>query len=130
MTAPSERPPCITGRIRVLVTRAERRLTWAGGPLTKTDADSAEPKGKLGAMTMQAAATALSVAVLSCDGVVNGPEDLDFDTVNWRRAEAEVRRLRQRIFKASQAGDLAKVANLQKLMLRSRGLTRWSAYGT
>ena len=123
MTAPSERPPCITGRIRVLVTRAERRLTWAGGPLTKTDADSAEPKGKLGAMTMQAAATALNVAVLSCDGVVNGPEDLDFDAVNWRRAEAEVRRLRQRIFKASQAGDLAKVANLQKLMLRSRANT-------
>ena len=35
-------------------------------------------------------------------------------------AEDDVRRLRQRIFTASKAGDLAKVRNLQKLMLRSR----------
>ena len=34
--------------------------------------------------------------------------------------EDDVRRLRQRIFTASQAGDLKKVRNLQKLMLRSR----------
>jgi len=53
-------------------------------------------------------------------GMVNGPEDLDWDAVDWRRAEDEVRRLRQRIFKASQAGDLKKVRNLQKLMLGSR----------
>jgi RNA-directed DNA polymerase len=54
--------------------------------------------------------------------MVNGPEDqiLDWDTVWWRKAEDEVRRLRQRIFAASQAGDLKKVRNLQKLMLRSR----------
>ena len=53
---------------------------------------------------------------------MNGPEDdgLDWDTVDWGQAEDNVRRLRQRIFAASQAGDLARVRNLQKLMLRSR----------
>jgi len=54
--------------------------------------------------------------------VVNGPEDdfLDWESVEWPKVEDEVRRLRQRIFTASQAGDLKKVRNLQKLMLRSR----------
>jgi RNA-directed DNA polymerase len=54
--------------------------------------------------------------------LVNGPEDdgLDWDRVDWGQAEEHVRRLRRRIFAASQAGDLAKVRNLQKLMLRSR----------
>lgn len=50
----------------------------------------------------------------------NGPEGLDWDAVDWRDAEDQVRRLRQRIFKASREGDLKKVRNLQKLMLRSR----------
>jgi RNA-directed DNA polymerase len=52
---------------------------------------------------------------------VNGPEGevLDWDTVTWRRHEDNVRRLRQRIFKAVQDGDWPKVRNLQKLMLRS-----------
>jgi RNA-directed DNA polymerase len=56
------------------------------------------------------------------DVVVNGPEGgtLDWDAVDWRQVEEDVRRLRQRIFAASQAGDLKKVRNLQKLMLRSR----------
>ena len=54
--------------------------------------------------------------------LVNGPEDdgLDWDTVDWGQAEEHVRRLRRRIFAASQAGDLKRVRNLQKLMLRSR----------
>ena len=54
--------------------------------------------------------------------LVNGPEGdaLDWGSINWPRVEGEVRRLRQRIFTASQAGDLKKVRNLQKLMLRSR----------
>jgi RNA-directed DNA polymerase len=54
--------------------------------------------------------------------VVNGPEDdlADWDAVRWRKVEKDVRRLRQRIFVASQAGDLKKIRNLQKLMLRSR----------
>ena len=48
---------------------------------------------------------------------VNGPEDdrLDWDAIDWRTMEDDVRRLRQRIFKASQAGDLKRVRNLQKL---------------
>jgi RNA-directed DNA polymerase len=54
--------------------------------------------------------------------VANGPEDVPagWDAVDWRQAEDDVRRLRQRIFTASQAGDLRRVRNLQKLMLRSR----------
>jgi hypothetical protein len=49
--------------------------------------------------------------------VVNGPEDdvLDWEAVDWRRVEDDVRRLRQRIFTASKAGDLKKVRSLQKL---------------
>jgi RNA-directed DNA polymerase len=53
---------------------------------------------------------------------VNGPEDevLDWDAVDWRQVQDDVRRLRQRIFTASKAGDLKRVRSLQKLMLRSR----------
>lgn len=51
----------------------------------------------------------------------NGSErPTDWNAVNWRRANHFVRNLRQRIFRASKAGDLKKVASLQKLMLRSR----------
>ena len=54
--------------------------------------------------------------------MVNGPEGdvVDWDAVDWRQAGDNVRRLRQRIFTASRAGDQRKVRNLQKLMLRSR----------
>jgi hypothetical protein len=46
--------------------------------------------------------------------VVNGPRDFpeDWDQVNWARVEDEVRRLRQRIFTASRAGEHRKVRNL------------------
>jgi RNA-directed DNA polymerase len=59
---------------------------------------------------------------LDATRVANGPEDVPcgWDAVDWRQAEDDVRRLRQRIFTASQAGDLKRVRNLQKLMLRSR----------
>jgi RNA-directed DNA polymerase len=69
-----------------------------------------EPKDKLDAAT---------------EVVVSGPEDdaERWRQVDWRRAEADVRRLRQRIFTASRAGDLQKVRRLQKLMLRSRANT-------
>jgi RNA-directed DNA polymerase len=52
---------------------------------------------------------------------VNGPEDpvLDWDAIDWRACEDQVRRLRQRIFKATREQDWKKVRNLQKLMLRS-----------
>ena len=53
--------------------------------------------------------------------MVNGPEDvhLDWEAVDWRLHEENVRRLRQRIFKAAQEQDWPKVRSLQKLMLRS-----------
>jgi RNA-directed DNA polymerase len=52
---------------------------------------------------------------------VNGPEDetLDWDTIVWPVHEENVRRLRQRIFKATKVQDLATVRNLQRMMLRS-----------
>ena len=57
--------------------------------------------------------------------VVSGPEDanLDWRQIDWRRIERNVRRLRQRIFTASKAGDLVRVRRLQALMLRSRSNT-------
>jgi hypothetical protein len=53
---------------------------------------------------------------------VNGPDDEipDWYSIDWGKAEENVRRLRQRIFTATREGDLKKVRNLQKLMLRSR----------
>jgi RNA-directed DNA polymerase len=59
----------------------------------------------------------------------NGPEDppsdapVQWDKTDWRAQEEQVRRLRQRIFKAAQEQDWPKVRNLQKLMLRSRANT-------
>lgn len=55
----------------------------------------------------------------------NRPQDepLDWHSIDWAGTEENVRRLRQRIFKATQEGDLGKVRNLQKLMLRSRSNT-------
>ena len=77
--------------------------------------------GKLGATAPEATAVVVNVAALDAGGgVVNGPEDLlDWDAIDWGCHEERVQRLRQRIFKAAQAGDLARVRNLQKLMLRS-----------
>jgi RNA-directed DNA polymerase len=50
----------------------------------------------------------------------NGTEkQTDWNAVNWRKANRSVRNLRQRIFRASQEGNLKKVRSLQKLMLRS-----------
>lgn len=52
--------------------------------------------------------------------LANGTErPTDWSSVNWRKANRQVRNLRQRIFRASQAGDLRKARSLQKLMLRS-----------
>jgi RNA-directed DNA polymerase len=59
----------------------------------------------------------------------NGPEDPprdvpgQWDKVNWPEQEERVRRLRQRIFKATREQDWPRVRNLQKLMLRSRANT-------
>lgn len=58
--------------------------------------------------------------VTAAVGVVNGPKDsvTDWAEIDWPRVEDDVRRLRQRIFTASKAGDLKRVRNLQKLMVR------------
>lgn len=45
---------------------------------------------------------------------------LDWRSIDWKRANRIVRNLRQRIFRASQQGDHKKVRSLQKLMLRSQ----------
>jgi RNA-directed DNA polymerase len=51
---------------------------------------------------------------------VNGPEGvLDWDAIDWRAHESNVRRLRRRIFKATRERDWAQVRSLQKMMLRS-----------
>jgi len=88
----------------------ERVLTRSGEPVKRKTTMIPELTGKLDTTT----------AV-----VVNGPEDatLGWRQIDWRAAEASVRRLRQRIFTASQAGDLPRVRSLQKLMLRSRANT-------
>jgi RNA-directed DNA polymerase len=85
-------------------------LTRSGEPVERKMTEAPEPEDKLDATS----------AV-----VANGPEDDDlrWRQIDWRRVEADVRRLRQRIFTASQAGDLKKVRSLQKLMLRSRANT-------
>ena len=72
--------------------------------------EAPEPTDKLGGTTIV---------------VANGPEDSCFGwhAIDWQRVEHDVRRLRQRIFTASKAGDLARVRSLQKLMLRSRANT-------
>jgi len=56
---------------------------------------------------------------------VNGPEDAStrWHQIDWSQCEGEVRRLRQRIFKAMQEENWPKVRNLQKLMLRSHSNT-------
>ena len=67
----------------------------------------------------------VDLAALDMSGAtLNGPKDLsDWEAINWAAQEDQVRRLRQRIFKAAQTGDLKRVRNLQKLMLRSRANT-------
>jgi RNA-directed DNA polymerase len=49
-----------------------------------------------------------------------GREPMTGSNVEWTATEAAVRRLQDRIFRAAEAGDGAKVKNLQKLLVRSR----------
>jgi RNA-directed DNA polymerase len=73
-------------------------------------------------MTMPSEPTDILDVAPALAGGVSGPEDPGegWHQIDWRRTEREVRRLRQRIFTASRAGDLARVRRLQELMLRSR----------
>jgi hypothetical protein len=100
-----------------------------------------EPKGKLDAMTGYSFSTpvwdgrawvravpagdkAAPVAVMAeVPRQANGPEGMpDWDAVDWRVHEGNVRRLRQRIFKASREQDWPKVRSLQKMMVRHEAL--------
>ena len=101
----------------------ERVLTWPGEPVKTQSSTTLEPKDKLDAKATKTADAAQ--AATPAVAAANGPEDeiTDWLSIDWQQVEDEVRRLRQRIFTASQAGDLAKVRNLQKLMLRSRANT-------
>lgn len=78
--------------------------------------------GKLDDVPQNATAAMVDLAAPQVGGdTLNGPGDrLDWDMIEWRDQEAQVQRLRQRIFKATQAADWKQVRNLQKLMLRSR----------
>ena len=119
---PLRRPSRITGRIRAECPTRKGADAGQVSLCGNTDNDTGT-EGQVGhhgdATTGGAQATMAVVAV------VNGPEDepLDWHAIDWRAAEEDVRRLRQRIFTASQAGDLKRVRNLQKLMLRSRANT-------
>ena len=69
-----------------------------------------------------------AVAEVAAAPKVNGPEGrprerdapAEWDKIGWRGQEGQARRLRQRIFKASQEQDWPKVRNLQKLMGAAR----------
>jgi len=52
--------------------------------------------------------------------LANGTETLlDWNSIDWKKVNRQVRNLRQRIFRATRDGDWKKVRSLQKLMLRS-----------
>ena len=98
-----------------------------------------EPKGKLDAMTGYSFSTPVwdggrwtrpvVAGVTATAREANGPEDqlrdapVQWEKIDWRAQEEQVRRLRQRIFTASQEQDWPRVRNLQKLLLRSRANT-------
>jgi RNA-directed DNA polymerase len=51
--------------------------------------------------------------------LANVTEGTDWNTVDWQRRFRTIRNLRQRIYRATQAGDWKRISSLQKLMLRS-----------
>ena len=92
-------------------------LTWPGEPVKNQSSTTPEPKDKLDAKATktadaaQAATPAVAAqAATPAVAVANGPEDeiTDWLSIDWQQVEDDVRRLRQRIFTATQAGDLAK----------------------
>jgi RNA-directed DNA polymerase len=66
---------------------------------------------------MSGHAYALAMAALDVNGPAGAP--LDWNAIPWHHHEGNVRRLRQRIFKATRAQDYKTVRNLQRMMLRS-----------
>ena len=78
---------------------------------------TAGTEGQVGHMTGYSFSTP---AVATRTWKVNGPEYAtpDWDAIDWRAHEGRVRRLRRRIFKATQEQDWAQVRSLQKMMVR------------
>jgi RNA-directed DNA polymerase len=66
---------------------------------------------------MSGHAYALAMAALDVNGPADAPSD--WNAIPWRHHEGNVRRLRQRIFKATRAQDYKTVRNLHRMMLRS-----------
>src|SRR3954447_1770676 len=50
----------------------------------------------------------------------DGRQPMTWSSVDWAATEAVVGRIQDRIFRAAQTGDGARVKNLQKLLVRSR----------
>lgn len=51
---------------------------------------------------------------------VTSGDHVDWHAINWKHVYRTVKNLRQRIFRASRAGDLTRVRSLQRLMLKCR----------
>jgi RNA-directed DNA polymerase len=51
---------------------------------------------------------------------VTSGNPVDWHSIDWKHVYRTVKNLRQRIFRASRAGDLTRVRSLQRLMLRCR----------
>ena len=49
---------------------------------------------------------------------VTSGDPVDWQSIDWKQVYRTVKNLRQRIFRASRAGDLTRVRSLQRLMLR------------
>ena len=99
MAASSRQSFRITGRIPGLVPGRESALTPSGEPVRRKMTETPEPEDATATATV----------------VVNGPEDAPFDwhAIDWRRVEDDVRRLRQRIFTASKAGERRRLPQTQ-----------------
>ncbi|NEP26982.1 group II intron reverse transcriptase/maturase [Moorena sp. SIO3I6] len=59
------------------------------------------------------------IELTSSDGSIVTEQPNDWHSINWKEAHRQVRKLRQRIFKATREGNWKKVNKLQRLMLRS-----------
>ncbi|MFE1937049.1 group II intron reverse transcriptase/maturase [Streptomyces sp. NPDC059474] len=66
--------------------------------------------------------TAITESAPSMNGTGGGDAEF-WNSIDWGQEEAAVRRLRQRIYRATREGNLKQARNLQKLMLRSKANT-------
>ncbi|WP_250853855.1 reverse transcriptase N-terminal domain-containing protein [Streptomyces malaysiensis] len=66
--------------------------------------------------------TEITESAPSMNGTGGGDAEF-WNSIDWGQEEAAVRRLRQRIYRATREGNLKQARNLQKLMLRSKANT-------